>query len=304
MTCLLPGLLTGCETTRHTRYNHYMDVKNYEAAKDFLQEEVGQDPYNPEAHLQLGLVHLQLGEYKEAQEAFRGSRQTSSEYIDRIGFLLEKYYRMELKAAIKAMNKDNYEEAVSCLLKAKELKPGRHEIYPALGYSYLQLQKYDEARSGYLQATALNDRDAASFHALAELAFRQDDTAGAFEYARLATHIDGQLYAAQEILAYTGLDQENYELAEQAFLSIPEERRSVSLVRNYALTLFNKGEFNRALPHLESLNKRVENNVQILQTLAMTYYHLNHYTKMVETYEAIRKHNPDSQRPSQEPDML
>ncbi|MEX2404138.1 MAG: tetratricopeptide repeat protein [Balneolales bacterium] len=290
---LITSILAGCETSQLHRYDHYMNVKDYSAAKKLIQEKIQENPYNQESHLLLGEVHLELREYEEARSAFNNSRYTSSEYTNRVQLLSEKYYRKEYKAGVQAMQKENYKESLINFMKAAEVDPERHEIYPALGFSFFNLGNYDKAYDSYLQATVLDGSDANSFHALSELAFRQGKISEAADYALQAADIDNDHLAAHEMLVYTGVKLEEYEHAELAFQAIPENQRSFKLSKDYAFALFNQGKYESVRPHLESLDKLYPDNESILQALAETYHHLNQYEDMANIYEALWQKNPE-----------
>lgn len=286
-------MIIGCESSNLYRYNHYMTVKNYESAKELMQEDVAQNPYSPESHLLLGKAHLMLREYEEARAAFNDSRYTSSEYTSQIQLLMERQYRREFKAGVKAMEKEKYNKSISYFEKALEIEPDSHEIYPVMGYSFYKLEKYDEAYHSYQQATVLNESDAPSFHALSELALKNKDVSEAKRYALTATEIDSSYLPAHETLVYIGLQLEEYELAEQSFQAIPEEERSFKLSRDFVFELFTQGEIERSLPHMEKLSMHNQSDEIIRQTLAETYHYLNQYDKMAEAYEAIWQQNPN-----------
>lgn len=285
------ALITGCQSPWQHRYNHYMNVRDYEAAKNILQEEIQQSPYNPEFNLLLGKVHLQLREYPEARSAFDASRRTSSEYTGLIRSLMDKAFHREMRSGVYAMRNERFEESASCFLNAIEINPNMHEPYPALGFSYLKLGKYDQAYEYYRQAVNLDKADAESFHSLSLIALKLGNLNEAIEFARQATGIDDQFIPAYEILVYAGLNTGDYIMAEQAYQAIPEDDRSFSVSRDYAFKLYNTGKFKRALPILKKLNRHDPGNETVLQTLAETYFHLNQFGMMAETYETLWKYN-------------
>ena len=288
-------VLNGCQSSNLYQYNHYMKVKNYEAAKETMYKETEENPYNPEFHLLLGEAHLKLREYKEARASFNNSRYTSSEYIDRIQKLMASHYQQEFNGGVRAIRNEKYDLALSYFYKALEIEPNRHEVYPVLGFSYFKLQQYENAYESYLQATQLEENDAPSFHALAELSFRKGGYAQAVDYARRATNIDNGIFPAFEILVYANIELEEYSQAEQAYHSIPESERSFTLTRNYTFELFNQGRYDSLRPHLEKIVEQHPDDGRLLRTLAETYRNLGNFEGMAETYEVLWENNPENQ---------
>ncbi|MEX2633336.1 MAG: tetratricopeptide repeat protein [Balneolales bacterium] len=285
--------ILGCTNPLINRYNHYMDVENYESARVLLEEEISKDPRNHEIQFMLGNVHLKLKNYKEARDAFDSSLRISFKHNEEIKHLLEKHYRLEMASGTEAINTQDFENAVLYLEKAKEIKPERHEVYPVLGFSYTRISQYKKAFENYKQAIELDVRDVESIFALSELAFQRKDYLEATDYAKRALSVDKSFYPAQEILVYTGLELRDYEMAEQAFKAIPNDKRSKVLSKNYPFELFNQGEYDRALPHLEDLVKS-NHDLDVTQALAETYYHLNDFDKTAEYYEILWSENPSN----------
>ncbi|MEX2398152.1 MAG: tetratricopeptide repeat protein [Balneolales bacterium] len=269
-----------------------MNVKNYEAAMVLMREEIEKEPYNPEYHLLLGEAYLQLGEYEQARASFDNSSYTNSEYNEHIQLLMEKHYREEYKAGVRALQKERYKDSLHHFLKAAEIKPDSHELYPVLGFSYYKLDNLSKAYESYSMAIELDESDAESLHALSELAFGFGEFSDAAAYARQVTDLDKEFIPAYEMLFYTNIKLEDYERAEQAYQSIPEEQRSINLLTNYAISLFNQEKYDEALPFIEELYNINPDNENISQTLAETYYHLKHYEKMAVIYETLYQHKP------------
>jgi len=286
--------LFGCETTQHRRFNYFMSVQDNEGAESYLQTEIRRNPGNPELHYLLGKVYLSNRDFVSAKESFDNVKNITPQYDEDISFLLERHFRLELQAAMEAVESRNYTNALEHLQKARDIDDSRDEIYPMLGYANLQLRDDAEAENAYRRAIALNHRNTGALYNLAELAFRKRDYAEAVRYAERTLSVDHEHAPAHRISAYSYLELGYFDEAEEAYNAFFRYDHSNSFRYNFAIGLYNNGDYVRAVQYLLSLVERGQADDEVLLSLAESYRYLENYRNMAHWYERLHRLQPDN----------
>lgn len=142
---------------------------------DYLQALIKLDPYNPEANAELGNEQMTAKAYKKAKEYFLKSLRGDPKYITGLfGYGQVCYYLGEFKESQTAFNRilainprediawsylaklsaenENYEEAITTVLKAIEYNPNYYNYWIDYG-DYLRFSsKYEEAANAFTRA--------------------------------------------------------------------------------------------------------------------------------------------------------
>ncbi|MBF0585699.1 tetratricopeptide repeat protein [Prosthecochloris sp. N3] len=121
-------MLSGCDTSAR-RINE-------------LQQQVWQDPDNPEAYIRLAHARASQQQYDEAIESYQKALSLDPESGERVYPAL---------GAI-AFNRERYTEALGFFRKSLELSPRDSLRLYDIGNTYMNLEKYPEAAEAYRQA--------------------------------------------------------------------------------------------------------------------------------------------------------
>lgn len=282
-----------CESTQHRRFNYFMSIQDDASAQSYLETEIRRDPSNAELHFLLGKVFISTREFSSAKESFNSAAAITPQYDEDISMLLERHFRLELQSAMEAVEARNYTTALNHLQKARDIDDTREEIYPMLGYAHLQLRQTSEAETAYRSAIEINPRNSGVLYNLGELAFRQREYSTAARFAERTIAVNEEHAPAYRLRAYSYLELGYYDDAEESYYAFFQYGSSSSFQRNFAIGLYNKGEYGRAVPHLLTLTQRMTIETEILYALAESYRYLENYREMAYWYEILHRHQTE-----------
>ncbi len=287
-------LFTACESPQLRRFNYFMSTRDESGAKIYIQNEINKYPGNAELHFLLGNIYIAEQDFSSARLAFQSASAITPKYDEDISLLLERHFRLELQAAIEAFENQNYSAAITHLEHTRSIYEDRNEIYSLLGYVHLQLDQLNEAENAYRKAVELNNNDIGDLNNLAELLYRRGEYASAIRYAERILSQNGQHSNAHLLCVYSYLALGYFEEAEQYYNSFFRNHYSGSLKINFAIGLYNQGEYNRALPYLLAIVEFGDTYHEIILSLAETYHHLGDYRSMAHWYEYLRRFQPEN----------
>ncbi len=111
-------------------------------------------------------------------------------------------------------------------------------------------------------------------------------------FAKEALNLNPASVSATRRLAHAHMHLLENAEATSAFESLLSMNAEVQDVKDYAYFLFNTGEFEASLPHLEGLLTVMQPSVELLKTLGETYTGLKQFKKVVEVNERILSQSP------------
>jgi tetratricopeptide (TPR) repeat protein len=175
---LIPTILISQETKTDQFFNYYMN-NDFESAKNFLEEQIKENPKDKNLHFYLGKTLLALKKYPKAQKEFRLALKNGYapgkilKYLGQIyedqGMLaeaIERYQsaiRMEPKSAVLKMKlaslfykQQNYSTTIAILKNFLKQDSTNLQAYYLLGRSYLRQERYDSTLSIAPKAIALD----------------------------------------------------------------------------------------------------------------------------------------------------
>ena len=163
---LLFGLIgafavTGCAQNPHLSGGRlYRSQKVYDKALRELELAVQQEPNNPLAHLELGMVYAEIGETKKAGQEFEKTLQLDPKKQKDVDANRQHYWVEHFNAGIRLSNEEqNFAEAAKEFEKAVDLDPKDVRAYTNLAFCLRKTGRPDEALALFQKALTLNPTD-------------------------------------------------------------------------------------------------------------------------------------------------
>jgi len=164
---LLFGLIgafavTGCAQNPHLSGGRlYRSQKIYDKAQRELELAVQQEPNNPLAHLELGMVFAEIGETKKAGQEFEKTLQLDPKMQKDVDANRQHYWVEHFNAGIRLSNEDqNFAAAAEEFQKAVDLDPRDVRAYTNLAFCLRKTGRQEEALALFQKALTLNPTDA------------------------------------------------------------------------------------------------------------------------------------------------
>ena len=290
---LIASLFTACESGLVRQIHYFEKVGDTASARQHLEAELLRRPDNAEARYLYGKVLFAESSFVEGRKAFDQVEQQTARYSESIQFILESGYREHLQAGIDALEAENQAFAVQQFEHASHIRPEYNPGHRLLGYARTQVGQLNEAALAYQQAVMVEPADFESWHNLADLAFVNQDYETSRMYALEALGIEPQNPSALRRLAHAHMNlQENAE-AKLVFEQLLTQKTGTEDLRDYAYFLFNIGNFEASLPHLETLAAVPEPSLELLKTLSETYAGLQLFKKVIGVNEQILSRLPE-----------
>jgi tetratricopeptide (TPR) repeat protein len=153
--------ITGCAQNPHLSGGRlYRSQKVYDKAQRELELAVQQEPNNPLAHLELGMVYAEVGETKKAGVEFEKALALNPKMRKDVDANRKHYWVQHFNAGIKLTNEDkNFEEAAKEFQKAIDLDTADPRAYTNLAFCLRKMDKPDEALQLFEKAATLNPTD-------------------------------------------------------------------------------------------------------------------------------------------------
>lgn len=127
--------------------------------------------------------------------------------------LLAPKARKEMEKGISAIKAGNYRDAQTHLEAARKLAPGDADINYLLGFTMLELKKYDDALKYLITAVSLNPKNVPALVTLGRLRLQTGNPAAAQDPLERAISIDAAEWRAHWLLAEAYERQASYEKA-------------------------------------------------------------------------------------------
>ncbi len=153
--------ITGCAQNPHLSGGRlYRSQKVYDKALRELELAVQQEPQNPLAHLELGMVYAEIGETKKAGAEFDKAVELDPKMQKDVEANRRHYWVEHFNAGIRLSNEEkNFEEAAKEFEKAIDLDPQDARAYTNLAFCLRKIGRQDEALDLFEKAASLNPTD-------------------------------------------------------------------------------------------------------------------------------------------------
>ncbi len=290
---VISGSMLACESGIVRQVEYYQQVGDSESARQFLEAELRRRPDNSEARYLLGKVLFSERDFAAGRQAFDQVEQQTARFSDPIQYLLESSYRAHVQQGIDALEANEATLAEVHFRYATEIRPEYNPGHRLLGFALTQIGRLDDAKLACQQAVMVDPDDLQSWNNLSEIAYVQQDFERAREFALEARKLDPQNVTAIRRLAHACVNLHEKECATSAFEELLEMNSGVEDVRSYAFFLFNTGDFEASLPHLEKLVTAGEPSMELLKTLSETYAGLQQFKKVIAVNEEILSRQPE-----------
>ncbi len=290
---LIATMFMACEAGLVRQVHYYEKVGDFEAARQYLESELQRRPQNAEARYHLGKVLFKLEKYVDGRTAFEQVETQTARFSEPIQFALESGYRTKVNNGADAIVAEDLEAAVLQLTHATQIQPAYNAGHRLLGHALVKSGKLKEALPAYQQAISIDPDDFESWNNMSEIAFVHQDYEAVKSYANEATRIDPQHIPAIRRLAHAQLNLKENQQARLTFEQLLTLESTPQDVRDYAYFLFNTGDLEAAMPHLEELTDTGEPSLLLLKTLGEVYAGLNFYKKAISVNEQIISRIPD-----------
>ena len=122
----------------HVRGSAYFNTRNFEATVSDLKKAISIQRGDPEDILQLGIANYHLGRQLEAKTFLTQALALNPENLDAKRYLSRLHYQ----EAINAIDKQNFEKAISILQKTHRPKPSGRRGMVQSGFSPLVFREY------------------------------------------------------------------------------------------------------------------------------------------------------------------
>ena len=163
---LLLGLIgafaiTGCAQNPHLSGGRlYRSQKIYDKAQRELELAVQQEPKNPLAHLELGMVYAEIGETKKAGQEFDKAVELDPKTQKDVDANRKHYWVEHFNAGIRLSNEEqNFAEAAKEFEKAIDLDSKDVRAYTNLAFCLRKTGQPDRALALFQKALTLNPTD-------------------------------------------------------------------------------------------------------------------------------------------------
>ncbi|HSR18785.1 MAG TPA: tetratricopeptide repeat protein, partial [Ignavibacteriaceae bacterium] len=146
-----------CSSSELTSAKLYIQQKNYDKALESLKKEVEKNPQSDEGYYLLGVVHGELGQYKEMNDALNNSVAISDKYKEDAS-TLKIYHWSNLinskgvvffKKGINTTDQDSskiyFDKSIEAFENAIMLEPDSAITYDYLSRVYMNVKRYDDA---------------------------------------------------------------------------------------------------------------------------------------------------------------
>ena len=132
----------------------FLQLKNYQLAKNYLNNSIKIDPNIPHIYNSRGIVHSKTKEFENAINDF-----------DKAILLKTDFIEAHLNKGIALKNINKFEEGIKCFDECLKIEPENPKVYFNLGNLLTEFKKYQKAKDAYDKAIFFNDKFAEAYDA-------------------------------------------------------------------------------------------------------------------------------------------
>ncbi len=220
----------------------YYQRGEIEKAFNLFNKAIRLNPDYAGPHNNIGLIYMDMGNYKKAEQAFKTALRKGSEVEARVN--LAQFYMLQ----------DEYEKAESILREI--YRPRRTDsVYVALGNIYSHKGRPDKAIGYFEKAIDLNPHNTTALYNLANIYLREGNAQTAVQLYERALDINPDFVQVYINMGVSLYEVEDYEKAAQSFeKALKLGARTPAVYRNLANAYQALGEYEKAAEfHKKSL---------------------------------------------------
>ncbi len=271
-----------------------MSGSDLNRAKGVVQQQLSRNGQDPEANYLMGNLLSREQNYAEANTYFDRSINRSSVYREHIEFLRERNYRVEFNDGIEAHQNNRYERAVRQFELALQVFPDRVEAYPLLAKSRAKLGQPDLAETAYRACLEFEPAHLECGLNLSEMLIEQELFSDVISVAGPISREHPEDWRPNRLLTDAYLQTSQYDRAEEAFSDLISKQNSYDNLKQFALSLYNRGEVRRAEPYLVSCLERNATDPVVLEVLAGIYLDSGNYELVIDAGNRLLDSDPQN----------
>lgn len=266
------AILSGCAPAEINSGKLYLRNQNWENAIQQLELAVDRHPNNAEARFLLGRTYGIKSRFKEMNTQFDKSLELSGKFKKKIAADREQLWIQKYDQGLKAMNKQEHEQAEKLFKTAILISPHRDDAYKKLALTYLSLEKNHEASRLYTRLLKLKPNDIDILSSAANLNYSQKKYSDAIPI--LLKIIDMQPKhrdaLANLALCYDALGKtEKAGVAfRTAIIANPQDKDLIFL---YGAHLYKKGDYGAAIQIFTRILDRDQDDFEAVSNIGSAY---------------------------------
>ena len=248
---------------------------NYHDANNYFKELTKLEPNNSEAWELLGNSHEILDKIEAAQKSYLKALDLDDNNIDVL-------YNLGLIYG----NQADHKKAYDCFKKLTKLQPNLSVGWQLLGDSQINLNKMDEAKTSYLKALQLDDKNAEAIKSLSILFCRIGEHNNALIYSSKLTELQPDISEAWYLLGLTQMSLLKFEDAKNSFLRALElKSNNFSVLRIIGILLYTEKKFDQSMIYIDKALNINKNDSNLLNTKGEIFRLTNEFEKAIPIYQ-------------------
>lgn len=275
----------GCKTEGFYQNlgNVYKSLKKNDEALNSYKKVLEINPDNKEVYNNLAILYKAMGNKTESDKAYKEAVSAGSKTSVPL-----------YNQGFDAMNKNDFETAITFFKKAILEKPDFSEAYNQLGICYNKVDKDSLALVMYTIGINKNKTDFALYHNRANLYKKIENFEAAKEDYLTVLKLDPTKNIEYYSLAQLYLKQNNTKLASQYYdLATESGLSTIEYYIDYSFFLTKNHDYKKCAKILEKGIIQYPKNYDLLINLASNYTDQENYEKTVQTLKTAIALNPD-----------
>jgi tetratricopeptide (TPR) repeat protein len=183
-------ILAGCQPKEVTSAKIYIQSNNWDKAVEQLELAVEAYPNNAEAHYLLGRAYGRHARYKDMIQEFNKSLNISDKFEPEITAVREKYWIEKFNLAIKAMDRQDFQQAEKLLKTAVLINPNKYEASKKLAIIYLNTGALDKSLAIYERLLEKTPNDLGLLLSLGNLYYSMKNYGLAVQFLKKVLEVD------------------------------------------------------------------------------------------------------------------
>lgn len=277
-------LLSACVSNPHsTSVKIYMQQENFTKMIEEAEKWAKEEPNNPEPYLWISRAYTYTGKYIEGVNYLFKSLDMGLKKP------LEEVDKTTLfNAGIISSQEKDYDFAIKCFNKLKEIEPQNPKVYMNLAAFYQGKGESQKAKEILEEGYNKNTGDPQMSYYIARF-YIEENPSKAEEIAKnsinkeLTPELKAKFY---EILGEIYTNKENYEEAGKYFKeAYKSDSSNINYLFNIALLYFFLKKYDESIKHFEKYSKKNPEDAYSYEYIGRSYHLSKNYAKAVEFYK-------------------
>ncbi len=259
-------LFFSCERYSRDQIVESGELQDADEVLDYLNDIIERDKNNAQVYYKRAQVYLIIGDYRRAgidvQKAV-SLKSTDPDYYLLMSSIFDK--------------RNNPAESIAAALQAEQRGLRNYELYRLMAVNYLKLNDAENAKKSIQRLLDFN-RNGENLSLQADILLELKDTTAAINSYKLSIEQQSNLIKPYRSLFDIYRNKGNEDVAEQyvdAFLKQEDENEEFLIKK--ARLLISRQSYDSALTFLKEAEAMQSKDLEVLNTLGMTYYFLQQY---------------------------